>query len=153
MMSTADSALLTISSMLAKDVYAGYFRKSTSQAELTRVGKLCSWALIVFLAWLAIMLKDKASLISLIDRKFDLLVQVVPAFMLSIRWGKLQAGPVVVGLVAGLVVSLVLAFGPFEFVVVGKIWGFHPGLYGLLINLVIAVGGSLWLNRFRESDH
>ena len=131
--------------MVTKDVYGGCFRCNATQAELTRVGKLCSWALIVFLVWLAIMLKDKASLISLIDRKFDILVQLVPAFMLGIRWGQLQAGPVVIGLVTGLLVSLALAFGPFDFVVAGKIWGFHPGLYGLLINLLIAVGGSLLL--------
>ena len=147
MMSTADSALLTISSMITKDIYAGYFRSNASQAELTRIGKLCSWALIVFLTWLAIMLKDKASLISLIDRKFDLLVQLAPAFMLSIRWSNLRAGPVVIGLVAGLSISLALAFGPFEFVRAGKVWGFHPGLYGLAINLGIAVGGSLLLHR------
>ena len=145
MMSTADSALLTISSMVTKDVYGGYLRGNASQAELTRVGKLCSWALIVFLVWLAIVLKDKATLISLIDRKFDILVQLAPAFMLGIRWGKLRAQPVVLGLMTGLAVSLVLAFGPFDFVIGGKIWGFHPGLYGLLINLGIAVGGSLLL--------
>ena len=34
MMSTADSALLTISSMVTKDVYGGYFRGNASQAEL-----------------------------------------------------------------------------------------------------------------------
>ena len=146
MMSTADSALLTISSMITKDVYAGYFRSDATQAELTMVGKLCSWALIVFLVWLAILLQDKASLISLIDRKFDILVQLVPAFMLGIRWGNLQTQPVVLGLITGLAVSLVLAFGPFDFVVGGKLWGFHPGLYGLLINLGIAVGGSLLIN-------
>jgi SSS family solute:Na+ symporter/sodium/pantothenate symporter len=145
MMSTADSALLTISSMITKDVYAGYFRSNATQAELTRIGKICSWALIILLVWLAILLKDKASLIILIDRKFDLLVQLVPAFMLGIRWGRLQAGPVVLGLVTGLVVSLVLAFGPFDFVTGGKIWGVHPGLYGLLLNLCIAIGGSLLL--------
>ena len=157
MMSTADSALLTISSMITKDVYAGYFRSNATQAELTRIGKLCSWALIVFLVWLAILLKDKASLITLIDRKFDLLVQLVPAFMLGIRWGKLEAGPVVLGLFTGLAVSLVLAFGPFDFVTDGKIWGFHPGLYGLLLNLGIAIGGSLLLkesgNQVRYENH
>ena len=143
MMSTADSALLTISSMITKDIYGEYFRRSASQAELTRVGKLCSWAFIVVLVWLAIALQDKASLIDLLDRKFDLLVQLVPAFMLGIRWGNLRAGPVVIGLIAGLAVSLTLAFGPFGFVSAGKIWGFHPGLYGLFINFVIAIIGSL----------
>ena len=143
MMSTADSALLTISSMITKDIYGEYFRRSASQAELTRAGKLCSWAFIVVLVWLAIALQDKASLIDLLDRKFDLLVQLVPAFMLGIRWGNLRAGPVVIGLIAGLAVSLTLAFGPFGFVSAGKIWGFHPGLYGLFINFVIAIIGSL----------
>ncbi len=146
-MSTADSALLTISSMLTKDIYAGFFRKNASQAELTRVGKLCSWTIIAVLIWLAIALQDKASLISLIDRKFDLLVQLAPAFMLGIRWGNLRAGPVVLGLVAGLTVSIALAFGPFDFVTNGKILGFHPGLYGLLINLGISVCGSLFMAR------
>ena len=150
MMSTADSALLTISSMVTKDVYGGYFRSNASQAELTGIGKLCSWALIVLLVWLAILLKDKATLISLIDRKFDILVQLVPAFMLGIHWGRLQAGPVVLGLATGLVVSLVLAFGPFDFVTGGKIWGFHPGLYGLLLNLCIAIGGSLLLTQAEQ---
>ena len=67
--------------------------------------------------------------------------------MLSIRWSNLRAGPVVIGLVTGLSISLALAFGPFEFVRAGKVWGFHPGLYGLAINLGIAVGGSLLLHR------
>ena len=40
-------------------------------------------------------------------------------------------------------VSLLLAFGPFDFVVAGKIWGIHPGLYGLAVNVSIAVIGSL----------
>ena len=147
MMSTADSALLTISSMITKDIYAQHIRKNATEAELTRIGKLCSWTLIAFLVWLAVALQDRASLIDLLDRKFDVLVQLVPAFMLGIRWGSLRAGPVVAGLAAGLAVSLALAFGPFEFIRAGKIWGFHPGIYGLAINICIAVGWSLALNR------
>ena len=38
--------------------------------------------------------------------------------------------------------GLGLAFGPFEFVVAGKVWGLHPGLYGLAVNTAIAVIGS-----------
>ena len=96
------------------------------------------------LALLAIVLKDQASLIGLLDRKFDLLVQLVPAFMLGIHWTDLDGRAVLLGMIAGLTVSLLLAFGPFAFVVAGKVWGIHPGLYGLLANLAIAVMGSLW---------
>ena len=46
------------------------------------------------------------------------------------------------GLLAGLAIALGLAFGPFDFVVAGKVWGLHPGLYGLIVNTTIAIGGS-----------
>jgi len=54
---------------------------------------------------------------------------------------------VLAGLIAGLAISLLLAFGPFDFVVAGKIWGIHPGLYGLAVNVSIAVLGSLSVRR------
>lgn len=143
LMSTADSAMLSISSMFTKDIYGVHLRPGAQEAGLTRVGKRCSWIVLGGLAALAIVLKDQTSLIALIDRKFDVLVQLVPAFMLGIHWSGLKPGPTLAGLVAGLVVALSLAFGPVEFVVAGKVWGFHPGLYGLAVNLVIAVVGSL----------
>jgi len=147
MMSTADSALLSISSMFTKDIYGTHIKKVASQAELTRTGKICSWCLIIILVVLAILLKEKASLVKLMDRKFDILVQLVPAFMLGIRWARLQTLPILIGLITGLVIAISLAFIPFNFVVSGKIWGFHPGLYGLLVNLIIAVIGSLLINK------
>ncbi len=142
LMSTADSAMLSISSMFTKDIYAVYIRPSAPEAELTRVGKRCSWVVVSALAVLAIALKNQASLIGLLDRKFDILVQLAPAFMLGIHWLALDRRAVLAGLIAGLGVALGLAFGPFPFVVAGKIWGIHPGLYGLAINLVIVLIGS-----------
>ncbi len=149
-MSTADSALLSISSMLTKDVYAGFIKRDATEAELTRLGKILSWVLLALLVGLAIVLKRETSLIALLDRKFDILIQLVPAFMLGIRWHGLRSGPVLAGLVAGLVVALGLAFGPFAFVDGGKIGGFHPGLFGLAVNLAVAVGGSLHRRRHAE---
>jgi SSS family solute:Na+ symporter len=147
MMSTADSALLSISSMVTKDIYGRLLRPNASEAELTRVGKICSWILIVVLVSLAIALKEKTSLVRLLDRKFDLLIQMVPAFILGIRWRGLQSGPVLLGLIVGIVVAMTLAFGGLPFVVRGKVFGIHPGIYGLALNLSIATLGSLWLQR------
>ncbi|MFT5351485.1 MAG: SSS family solute:Na+ symporter [Planctomycetota bacterium] len=148
-MSTADSALLSISSMLSKDIYGKFINAAASDAQMTRLGKICSWSLIVILIGFAISLREESSLVKLLDRKFDVLVQLVPAFMLGIRWSKMQTLPTLIGLISGLVLALSLAFLPFEFVQSGKVWGFHPGLYGLLLNLLIAVVGSLYISRRR----
>jgi SSS family transporter len=145
LMSTADSAMLSISSMFTKDIYAVRMNRQAAESVLTRTGKRCSWIVVCTLAALAILLKEQASLITLIDRKFDLLVQLAPAYMLGIHWSGLRARPTLAGLGAGLSIALLLAFGPFDFVVAGKVWGFHPGLVGLAANAAIAVLGSVWL--------
>ena len=48
----------------------------------------------------------------------------------------------ITGLVTGLVIALALAFGPFDFIVAGNVWGLQPGLYGLAANATIALVGS-----------
>jgi len=147
MMSTADSALLSISSMISKDIYGLVVRPDATEGRLTRVGKLSSWILLVLLVGLAIVLREQATLIQILDRKFDLLVQMVPAFMLGMRWRGLRGGPTAAGFLVGVTLSLVLAFGQFDFVAGGKIAGFHPGLVALIPNLAIAVIGSIALHR------
>lgn len=145
MMSTADSALLSISSMLTKDICAAHTMPRASQAELTRIGKLFSWGIIVVLIALAIVLRDKSSLVQLMDRKLDLLIQLVPAFIIGIRWRGLDGRAVLAGLLLGVALALTLAFGDFAFTSRGKVHGFHPGLVALVPNLGFAVMGSWWL--------
>ena len=142
LMSTADSAMLSISSMFTKDVYRVYIDPEADQPRLTQVGKRVSWIVVSALAVLALVLRDQASLINLLDRKFDLLVQLVPAFIVGLHTGRLRAEPTLYGLAAGVAVSLLLAFGPFPFVVDGKVWNVHPGLYGLVVNAAVAFAGS-----------
>jgi len=147
MMSTADSALLSISSMFTKDIYGRFIRPDVGQAHLTRVAKTCSWLTIILLVGLAIALRNHASLVALMDRKLDLLIQMVPIFMVGLRWSNLRAMPVLAGLCTGIIVALALAYGGFDFVHKGKVEGFHPGLIAVLPNLAIAVIGSHWQGR------
>ncbi len=150
-MSTADSALLSISSMFTKDLYSRMLRPEAEQKELTRVGKVTSWILVALLVWIAIAMREGKSLIWLLDRKFDLLVQLMPAFFIGLHWKGLKRGPVLGGIIAGLLVAVPLGIGPvieqtkdyFAFVQKGKVFGIHPGVYGLAANLMVAVGGSL----------
>ena len=140
-MSTADSVLLSISSMLTKDLYGRFLRPQATERELTRVGKVFSWALIVLLTGLAIALKG-TTLVQLLDQKFDLLVQLAPAFFLGLHWSGLRARPTLAGLAAGTVVALSLTatLNVFDH---GKLFGMHSGFYGLIVNVLIAVIGSL----------
>lgn len=135
-MSTADSCLLSLSSMFAGDVYAR-LRPRADQARLTGAGKVFSWLLMGLLVLLAIRLRD-TTLIRLLDRKFDLLVQLAPAFFLGLHWRRLRAGPVLAGILAGAALALAFVFAGYPLV-----GGFHPGLLGLALNLAVAVGFSL----------
>jgi len=143
-MSTADSALLSISSMVTKDLYGRYVDRNAREQFLTKLGKIISWVLVAILIIVAIRMYDsgKNTLIKLLDRKFDWLVQLAPAFFIGIHWRRLRSGPVFCGMLAGLGLAVVLAMCGH-----GKIAGIHAGLYGLVLNLLIALGGSLLLAR------
>ena len=141
-MSTADSALLSISSMVTKDLYGRYVDRNAREQFLTKLGKIVSWVLVAILIIVAIRMYDsgKNTLIKLLDRKFDWLVQLAPAFFIGIHWRRMRSGPVSYGMLAVLAVVLAMCGH-------GKIAGIHAGLYGLVLNLLIALGGSLLLAR------
>ena len=58
-------------------------------------------------------LKDNTSLVQLLDRKIDLLVQLVPAFIIGLHFQKNKGTAVLLGVIIGLFVSLVIPFGGF----------------------------------------
>ena len=53
-MSTADSAMLSISSMVTQDLYGQYIRPGADQKHLTKIGKWTAWALMIPIAGFAI---------------------------------------------------------------------------------------------------
>ncbi len=147
MMSTADSALLSLSSILTKDIFARYFLNETSEERLTLIGKICSWTMLLILVLFAIGLREKSSLVQLLDRKLDLLIQIAPIFILGIRWRALNGIAGIIGLLTGISIALLLAFGDLSFVEKGKFFGFHPGVIAVIPNLTITILLSVWFNR------
>ena len=135
-MSTADSVLLSLGSVVAEDLLG---RDRTDPAT-TRLGKRI--AAVVLIAMIALAMDRSISLWRLIELKMELLVQCVPAFMLAIHWGGLRARPTLWGLIAGtvLAVSAVLLGAP-------RIYGFHTGVLSLAVNVMIAIGGSCFASR------
>lgn len=146
LMSTADSVLLSMSSMFTKDIYGGVIDREATQKRLTMVGKLFSVGLIGLAVFAAIQLRQHQTLVGLLDRKFDLLVQVAPAFLLGLHWKKTDGRAVLVGLIAGLVVAVGIA------IVFGKQkpLNIHPGIFGLLVNFLVTVGGTMILSSRKQ---
>lgn len=145
LMSTADSCLLTLSSMISKDLYQRFLNPEASEVQMTRLGKTCSWVIVLCLSIIAVylnQLESKPTLVRLLDMKFDMLVQLVPAFVLGIHWRRVETVPVAWGMVMGLIVTFSLYGNSF----VAEL-GFHSGLYGLGVNLLIVVAGSRWVQR------
>ncbi|MHC4399932.1 MAG: sodium:solute symporter family protein [Planctomycetota bacterium] len=140
-MSTADSVLLSVSSMLSKDLYGQFLRPQASEGELARVGKITSWIVIALAVVMAILLQG-VTLIQVLDRKFDILIQLAPAFFLGLHWTWLRAGPTLVGLVCGVSIAVVLAALGY-----GKIGGVHAGIFGLEVNFAVAAIGSMIAGR------
>jgi Na+/proline symporter len=136
LMSTADSALLSISSMFTRDVYQAHFRPHSSQAELTRVGKWSSWVVVAVLVVIAI--GTEKTLVRLLELKFEVLIQVVPCFFLGLYWERLSSRVVLAGMLTGLAVALGLtAMG------MPRVAGFHAGVVGLGLNFAVCAVGTL----------
>jgi solute:Na+ symporter, SSS family len=136
-MSTADSALLSISSMITQDLYRP-LHANAREAHLTVVGKLISWLIMAVAVALAIALPQ--TIWRLIEVKLELLMQIAPALLLGLHVRRLQTQPVFWGFVLGSAVTLFLVVGSFlTDAIPEKPFGMHAGLVGLAVNLVTLI--------------
>lgn len=134
-MSTADSVLLSLSSIISKDIVGRHWMPTATQDALTGVGKRISWLLMLVLVVIA--LNPQITLWRLTELKMDLLIQTAPLFVLAAIWPRLQATAATVGLLLGLVVSSgVTVLGD------GKVWDVHAGVLGLAVNVAACVALS-----------
>jgi SSS family solute:Na+ symporter/sodium/pantothenate symporter len=143
-MSTADSCLLSLSSILTKDVVrAGHSGEAES---LSRLGVLTSVAVMAVVVPLA--LRPPTTLWGLLVIKFELLIQLSPAFVLGTSATSPHDGPasgirfgdrdILLGLLVGLAVALGLYGGGLQ-----SLGGLHAGTIGVLANYAAAVASAL----------
>ncbi|MEM7352289.1 MAG: sodium:solute symporter family protein [Acidobacteriota bacterium] len=138
-MSTADSALLSLSSIFTKD-FAGRLRglKDAEVEKLARLGPFFSAFVLLVFGLVAV--QPQLTLWRLLEIKFEILIQLSPAFILgTLHQGgedrAYNAGDILSGLLTGLAVALGLwAAG------VKSIHGLHPGVLGVLINYAVVIG-------------
>ncbi|MED5454612.1 MAG: hypothetical protein VX961_08795, partial [Verrucomicrobiota bacterium] len=159
LMSTADSVLLSVSSMLTKDIYHRQINPKASEAKLTMIGKTISWIVVTVMASVAIYLEsldNKPTLVKLMNMKFDMLMQLAPGFILGMYWRGMKTNAPFWGLLTGLITVFSLYFfvssnnltiieewmnfryGPLK-VTQGTLanFGIHGGIFGLVVNLLV----------------
>jgi SSS family transporter len=148
-MSTADSALLSMGSMFTKDIYKVYLDRRADARRQLLVGKLFAWglmAVLILMAWVS--LETESSLWLLIKLKLEFMVQLSPLFLLGLFWRRLSAGPAFVGMLCGTLVTLVIWAGvPFEWWDTRSPLGVSAGVWGLTLNYGLCVGGALLMSR------
>ncbi|MGD1895097.1 MAG: sodium:solute symporter [Cyclobacteriaceae bacterium] len=143
-MSTADSVLLSLSSILTKDILGASVLKNATDAQLTRIGKWLSWGIMLgIVLW---SLHPTITLWGLIELKMQLLVQVAPAFILGVHFPKVKPIAIMCGLVVGLVFSLTTFFLAYS-----TLYGIQSGLVGLMLNLLTCfIGQNTLTKRIRK---
>jgi len=134
-MSTVDSALLAISSMVTQDIY-GRYKPGTSQSVLTKIGKIASWGIMAVAVYLAIVVPQ--TIWRIMEIKLELLCQIAPAIFLGLHFKSLKGNAVFFGAVAG--TTLAVGFMLINFIIPSfpvKPWGIHAGIWGLFLNVSV----------------
>jgi SSS family solute:Na+ symporter/sodium/pantothenate symporter len=144
-MSTIDSALLAISSMVTNDFYRTKYPNSNSKT-LTRVGKMTSIIVMVCVVLLTIKLQDK-TIWRLLEIKLEVLAQISPAVMLGTQIRKIGAIPFFIGALFGTILAVYLTMTPNS-----KPLGVHAGLWGLGLNLILVFTIHIFSNLRRTGS-
>lgn len=134
--STADSVLLSFSSIISNDIYRRHIRPDASEQRALMVGKICGLVAVgglLILAW-----NPPTLLVNIFVLKFELLIQIAPAFIIGLYWKRMHSQPVFYGMLIGALLA-----GGMALAGIGKVYGVHAGVIGLLVNTAIAVVGSL----------
>ncbi|WP_080873624.1 sodium:solute symporter family protein [Oceanobacillus timonensis] len=134
--STADSVLLTFSSVISKDIYGRYINKNASDKKQILVGKLTGVAIVIIL--LLIAWYPPATLYRIFILKFELLIQIAPAFLLGLYWKQLHRYALFTGMLVGTIIASVMAMTGLQPL------GIASGLWGLAVNFILCIGLSFF---------
>lgn len=154
MLSTAVGLLISMTTSLSHDVYAGIIRPKSSDKERVIFAKVGA-VFFTFIAILAsIWLRDQNVAI-LVSMCFGIAASTfAPVLILSIWWKKLTKEGVIVGLSTGLIVSLLFTFAKFFNVpdILGiRVLG-NPALYSVPMAFAVTIVVSLLTKKRGEVE-
>jgi solute:Na+ symporter, SSS family len=147
-MSTADSCLLSLSSIITKDIVKARHRDVDRDSRLPAMVPVIS--ALVILTVIALGIRPRMTLWGLLIIKFEVLIQLSPAFVLGTLHARddrraFAARDVLPGMVTGLVLTLSLYLTGHETIV-----GFHAGAVAVVLNyLIVVTARALRLRRER----
>ncbi|MFW5855971.1 MAG: sodium:solute symporter family protein [Bacillota bacterium] len=143
-MSTADSVILALSSLISKDLYGKYINPDADEKKKVLWGKIIGIVIVfalLFIAW-----NPPGTLFEIFVLKFEVLIQVAPAFLLGLYWKKLTGKSVLVGMIVGAFVASLMTFTDIS------VGSWHGGTIGLAVNMAICVIGSLLFPESQEKQ-
>jgi len=144
-MSTTDSVILALSSLISNDIYGRFVKPGASEKDKVLWGKIvgiCIVLLLLIIAW-----KPPATLFEIFVLKFEILIQVAPAFLLGLYWKKLNKNGVLLGMIIGAVVASGMTFAG-----VKTFHGVHGGVIGLAINMAVCILISLAVPSSKDEE-
>ncbi|QUY44172.1 sodium:solute symporter family protein [Acaryochloris marina] len=136
-MSTMDSQLLALSSMLTRDVYTAYFRKDASLAEQTLVGRI--WVIVLAGIGLGIAANPPETILAFATQAFTGLSVLFPTVIAALYGRDISASSCLVSIVIG-----ELAVLGVQTKVIPSSWmlGFLPVVPIVALSALIIIAGS-----------
>jgi SSS family solute:Na+ symporter len=135
MMSTADSLVLTLSSIVSRDLYRAHLAPNASDTRETWIGR--GVAAVLLVCGLAIALVQHGTIIDLAVYFIQGNALVLPAFVGALYWRRASAWGALASVLSGQAYFLAAQFGP------APAFGFLPFVPALTIACVALVAGSL----------
>ena len=131
-MSTADSVLLSLSSILSKDFLGKTWLAGAPEERITSIGKKISWIVLTIIALVAF--SPRVTLWGLTELKMEILIQASPVFMLGAMWSRLHSRATLVGMITGTLIASALAAAGLS-----NVAGIHRGVIGWAINVTLCI--------------
>ncbi|MEQ8762383.1 MAG: sodium:solute symporter family protein [Planctomycetota bacterium] len=137
-MSTADSCLLSLASVLTRDV------SSRDAGHEPPLGRALITSVAVMIVLVSVALLENITLWRLLELKFEVLIQLSPAFVLGTSHDRedperYTGRDILVGLGVGLTIALGL-----RFLDMSQVFGIHAGVWGVAPNYLATVIHRRW---------
>lgn len=134
LMSSADSVILSLGSLIGRDVYRHYFNPNATNEQEVHITQVV--LLVVLTAALGVSYFRFAGIFTLVDIGLSGFATTVPALFLSMYWPESTNA----GAIASILVGVPLVAGLFLGIIPNSITlGGHPGFIALIVSLIVFV--------------